>query len=580
MATLSNLQPQLSPSYRNLVINGSMDVNQRFERIPITSPRQYLPVTINLGQSGPGFVADRWYFNGTNSNLVSGIVVCETVYDAPGADNVSLLLHMDDLSGSTAFIDSSTNNFQLTAFGNAQIDTVTKKFGNGSAYFDGNGDYILGPNNTALSFGTGDFTVECWVYPVTLGGLASKTIVGKHDHFIGANWVMQIVPGTGQIQFYVEPGNLVVQSSLSVPLNQWTHVAVTKNSGVYRIFINGVQSGVANNNDNIPSTLPLSIGADRTGYSVTAFNGFIDELKITKGVASYTSNFTPQNEPFADPVIINRDIPLTKSLKITVQRPKISITDDCYQLEHRIENNIAKNLKYDTSTPLSAALSFWTKSSVPGTYSFRLRTEPSTVRAYFTTYTINQPNTWEYKTIIIPPITTVLANSPRISLAFCFGAGTEQDARGNPRYQTTRLNEWVAINLSPITGGQTINTVVASTTQTNLISTLSATFFITGVQLELGNKATELEYHPYNVELEACRRYYQKPLLQWSSFRSNTVTIPFPVSMLATPTIDISTLASGTVTPTSNRAIINMGTSTSFTLSAINSDFAPNVTGL
>ena len=78
--------------------------------------------------------------------------------------DVSLLLYGDGTNGSTAIVDSSSNNHTVTAYDNAQISTAQSKFGGASMYFDGSGDYLASSVSDTLSLGTSDFTIECWAW--------------------------------------------------------------------------------------------------------------------------------------------------------------------------------------------------------------------------------------------------------------------------------------------------------------------------------------------------------------------------------------------------------------------------------
>ena len=79
--------------------------------------------------------------------------------------DVGVLLHGDGTNGSTAIVDSSTNNHTVNVNGNAQISTTKSKFGGSSMYFNGSGDYLTIPNNSSFDFGYGDFTIEFWMNP-------------------------------------------------------------------------------------------------------------------------------------------------------------------------------------------------------------------------------------------------------------------------------------------------------------------------------------------------------------------------------------------------------------------------------
>lgn len=216
--------------------------------------------------------------------------------------NVSLLLHMDGSNDSTTFTDSSSNAFTVTANGNAKISTAESKFGGASGAFDGTGDYLSIPNNNLLDFGTGDFTVECWI---------NRDAGGK-----------SVLSGDlyGDIMFATDtfnPGDMGIGRNgvaWDLTANQpnflagWNHIAACRSGTTLRLFCNGavVATGTGNSQSYNVSNF-MWIGARTssgqgagTGTPAEAFNGYIDELRITKGVARYTAAYTPPATAFPD----------------------------------------------------------------------------------------------------------------------------------------------------------------------------------------------------------------------------------------------------------------------------------------
>jgi hypothetical protein len=214
-------------------------------------------------------------------------------------NNVSLLLHMDGTNGSTNFLDSSTNTASITAFGNSQISTAQEKFGTASGLFDGNGDYLKTPQSPLYAWGSGDLTMECWIYPVTLNG--SMGIIGSHiDSF--DQRTMLYVSSNGSIAVTKIGINEVSSSSGTIVTNQWQHIAVSRIEDETIIFVNGIL--VASSTTNVWDT--NSTNSIQIGYlhpsNGNCFNGYIDEVRITKGVARYIANFTPPTEAFAETI--------------------------------------------------------------------------------------------------------------------------------------------------------------------------------------------------------------------------------------------------------------------------------------
>jgi len=210
----------------------------------------------------------------------------------PDFSNVSLLLHGNGTDNSTTVTDSSSYDHTVTANGNARIRTTQSKFGGASMYFDGNGDYLALGNDASFAFGTGEFTVEFWVYILTASLNEGITVCGVS--LTDGSW--QIGFGSnGQINFKAGATGTALSSS-AVSKNTWHHLAVARDSlNTARIFLNGtiVDSATVSTDLSDPN---LRIGRNRSGAFY--FNGYIDDLRITKGVARYTANFIPPTEPF------------------------------------------------------------------------------------------------------------------------------------------------------------------------------------------------------------------------------------------------------------------------------------------
>jgi hypothetical protein len=200
----------------------------------------------------------------------------------------------------------SAKNLILTTVGNAKISTEQSKFGGSSVSFDGTGDYLSSPASPQLDFGTGDFTIECWFYvagnspldnmnrriaALTATYPSSGTITGMGLFIMGDS----TATGTG-ILFanYVSGTSWYFDYAGAIAQGVWHHVAVSRQGALMRLFLNGTIVASGNiNNQSITNPNALTIG--RTVYSgyTYDFNGYIDDFRITKGVARYTENFTP-----------------------------------------------------------------------------------------------------------------------------------------------------------------------------------------------------------------------------------------------------------------------------------------------
>lgn len=220
---------------------------------------------------------------------------------------VSLLLHMDGADGSTVFTDSSSFPKVVAAAGNAKISTAQSKWG-GSLMLDGSGDYLYAPAHADFVFGTGDFTVELWINTTTT---AEKVLVDQYHS--GDSW--QLAVKSGKLSWYTN--SYVLLGAVSVNTGAWHHVAATRSAGILRFFVDGVLDGTATLNTHYSRQVVLGIGAQVFSRNPEYdFPGYIDELRITKGVARYTANFTPPAEPFlgaASGIVVQRKLGVKQS---------------------------------------------------------------------------------------------------------------------------------------------------------------------------------------------------------------------------------------------------------------------------
>lgn len=212
---------------------------------------------------------------------------------ADNYENVSLYLKMNGANGSTTFYDSSLYGHTVTANGDAQISTAQSKFGGTSAAFDGSGDYLSVPESNAGAFGVGDFTVECWARL----SVASQDGIVQQTPTTEPSWYLFV--DTTIVRFGRHGANQYNSFANTLSTGEWHHIAVCRSAGSLSMFLDGVSqtiSAVGGGVDAYDFSAERSIEVGR----VAAFdiNGYIDDLRITKGVARYTSNFTPPQREF------------------------------------------------------------------------------------------------------------------------------------------------------------------------------------------------------------------------------------------------------------------------------------------
>ena len=165
-------------------------------------------------------------------------------------NNVSLLLHGDGTNGSTTITDSSLTPKTVTAVGNAQISTAQSKFGGASIAFDGTGDYLTVPDNADFEFGSGNFTIEGWIYS-TAGTDTFRAIITKSNRNSGSgagSFVVQI-SNTNKLQMLFDKDSglpdsgdnnwdVDAQGTTTVALNIWHHIAIVRSGNVFTAFLN------------------------------------------------------------------------------------------------------------------------------------------------------------------------------------------------------------------------------------------------------------------------------------------------------------------------------------------------------
>lgn len=196
-----------------------------------------------------------------------------------------LLLHMDGSNGGTTFTDSSFYRKTVTASGNANTSTANKKFGTAACALDGTGDGLGVASSSDFAYGTGDFTIEMWIY---INSWAANTLFIWSD---ATNSIQFARDGSTSGWGLVRIGyGFVVKHTTLPTAGAWHHIAVSRASGTTRLFLDGSIVASASDSGNYAQD-DYSIGGN--------VNGYIDELRISKGVARWTANFTPPTEAYA-----------------------------------------------------------------------------------------------------------------------------------------------------------------------------------------------------------------------------------------------------------------------------------------
>lgn len=235
---------------------------------------------------------------------INGAGSVDPVIVYPNSDTyiefVSLLMHGDGANLSSTFTDSSVHAHVMTGDGNVNISTAQSKFGNSSINFTGG--FIKTPLSSEFLFGTGDFTLEVAWYPENINGF--QNIINVNGYNTGILW--RSVGGTPDV--FIEGVQLDFGAGVNdaYSAQQWQHIALVRATGQVGLFINGAQIGnwVANTANLVPSsplldTLWIGRAAHVSNENIT---GYLDEIRITKGVARYTGPYSIPADPFPNPI--------------------------------------------------------------------------------------------------------------------------------------------------------------------------------------------------------------------------------------------------------------------------------------
>jgi hypothetical protein len=193
---------------------------------------------------------------------------------------------------STAMTDVSSRNNLITT-SQAKVSTAAYKYGTGSMYF-GTGNYITAPSSNLYALGTGDFTIETWIY---LTSVPADTCIidGRDGTGTAVKPCIFIQQSSSNFLFYVNGGIRIQGGTYS--LSTWQHIVVCRSNGSTKMFVAGTQVGSTYTDSNNYLTCALRIGYFNDGSTTNSFNGYMDDLRVTR-YARYTSNFTAPTATF------------------------------------------------------------------------------------------------------------------------------------------------------------------------------------------------------------------------------------------------------------------------------------------
>ena len=268
-------------------------------------------VTTNMTDDGTASMyvgyAQPWTYVNHNSYMSDVRVVKGTaVYTAAFTPPTTPLTAISGTSlltcQSNRFIDNSTNAFTVTSVNNTSVKAFSPynrsseysiASNGGSVYFNGSTDYLSVADNAAFAFGTGDFTIEVWIYPTAT---AVFPIVSKG---VSASTGFAFALGTtNKLNFLITTGTSAsptIASTATILLNVWTHVVVVRSGTTVTMYINGVADGTGTYATNLTTASILYVGIAR---DVTTYGtGYLSNVRVIKGTALYTTTFTPPTAP-------------------------------------------------------------------------------------------------------------------------------------------------------------------------------------------------------------------------------------------------------------------------------------------
>jgi len=220
----------------------------------------------------------------------------------PNISSVELLLDFNDVHGNGNLTDTSPSGKTVSAAGNAAVSTTQNKFGTHSLALDGTGDYVSAPYSTDWDFGTGDFTIELWYRPDSTVG-QQQGLIQCMGTTSGTGWALTYFQSsnTFYLQFLDQASSTLTQVPTTsfrnyISDNTWAHIALSRQGTAFRTFVDGALVSTTTSSyspkPSVNGLLKIGVGSGNDWLSNHYAKGYIDGVRVTKGVARYTSAFT------------------------------------------------------------------------------------------------------------------------------------------------------------------------------------------------------------------------------------------------------------------------------------------------
>jgi hypothetical protein len=254
-------------------------------------------VASSSGYGTTGYISDGRVTVGSSPYSPSSTTITVPTAPLTAVQNTVFLANM---TSGGAYDAAMMNNMQTV--GDAKLSTAVAKFGGSSMAFDGTGDWLQTISSPQFDFGLGDFTLECWAYCNNFS--SDYRFIAKVANISSYGSWQVIVDNSGYPRFYASSAatSWDVCSNLgggvAISTSTWAHIAVTRLGTTFTIWVNGVSAGTTTSSASLyySASVPVTVGGMPDG--TRSLSGYIDDPRITKGIARYTTTFTPPTQAF------------------------------------------------------------------------------------------------------------------------------------------------------------------------------------------------------------------------------------------------------------------------------------------
>ena len=236
------------------------------------------------------------YTNGSGTISTSNVTYKKAVARGVVASNDGTYVFITG-KGTGAFTTVNKPTKTLSRFGDSQLDTAQKKFGTASILLDGTEDNVKVPTDEDFGFGTANWCLEAFIRPGSVSGI--QRIFDLRDNSATDTAPTMYLDGT---TLHYAVGNTSQISGGTLATNTFYHVAVARNGGTTKLFLDGTELGTYTDSNDYGTTKPVVIGSDYQASPTQAFNGHVDEVRISKASARFTAGFTPTTSEYGSDI--------------------------------------------------------------------------------------------------------------------------------------------------------------------------------------------------------------------------------------------------------------------------------------